>query len=87
MQGGGEQDGEGDGLDGEGGEQGGDDEGLQGEGDGLPLSEEEQAAAWEAYFDWAAQQDWGPDSERTGSEQFQAMVDKLAELGLPVEQP
>ncbi len=57
----------------------------EGGGDGLPVSEAELAAAWEAYFDGAAQQDWGPDSERTGSEQFQAMVDKLTELGLPVQ--
>ena len=45
------------------------------------------SAAWTAFNEWAAQQDWGPNSEYTGAEQFQRMVAKLQELGLPVRNP
>ncbi|MBI5764604.1 MAG: hypothetical protein HZA51_13895 [Planctomycetes bacterium] len=41
-----------------------------------------QDAAWEALFDWSFAQCWGPDCELSPSEQFQAYVNKLAELGL-----
>ena len=40
--------------------------------------------AWEACWDWAIEQDWGPNSEYTGAEQYQRLVDKLEELGLPL---
>jgi hypothetical protein len=43
--------------------------------------------AWAAYYEWVAEQNWGPDSELSGAEQFQLMVDKLIELGLPVRNP
>jgi hypothetical protein len=40
--------------------------------------------AWEAFYEWAAGQCWGPACEATGAEQFAAMAAKLKELGLPV---
>lgn len=40
--------------------------------------------AWEAFYDWSAEQYWGPACETTGAEQFAAMVARLHELGLPV---
>ena len=42
-------------------------------------------AAWEEFYEWAAAQCWGPDCLTTGSEQFQAYLDELEALGLPVE--
>jgi hypothetical protein len=42
------------------------------------------AEAWTEYWEWARRQDWGPDSELTGAEQFELMVAKLQELGLPM---
>ena len=41
-------------------------------------------AAWAAYWDWARDQTWGPNSEYTGAEQYQRLVAKLQELGLPL---
>ena len=43
--------------------------------------------AWTDFYDWADEQPWGPDSGLSGAEQFQSMVDKLLELGLPVQYP
>ena len=61
-----------------GGDQGGGDEGL---------SETETEAAWASFFDWSMQQTWSPAAETSGAEQFQMMVDKLRELGLPMQHP
>ncbi len=44
-------------------------------------------AAWEALYEWAYDRCWGPDCALTLEQQFQAYVDKLTELGLPVEGP
>jgi hypothetical protein len=44
-------------------------------------------AAWEAYYEWAFDQCWGPDCELRAYEQYRGYVDKLVELGLPVEGP
>jgi hypothetical protein len=41
------------------------------------------AAAWEEFYDWSLAQTWEPNSPLTGAEQFQVMLDKLAEIGLP----
>ena len=46
-------------------------------------SEWSEEAAWEAYYDWAIAQCWGPGCESGMDEQFVAMIDKLRELGLP----
>jgi hypothetical protein len=46
------------------------------------FSEEE---CWAVFWDWATQQCWGPDCELSGYEQYQALVSKLNELGLPLE--
>ena len=48
------------------------------------MSPEDEEAAWEAFFEWSDAQCWGTNCETTGAEQFQAYVDKLTELGLPV---
>ncbi len=42
------------------------------------------AAAWDEFYEWALDQTWGPGSELTGAEQFQLMLNKLQELGLPL---
>jgi hypothetical protein len=41
-------------------------------------------AAWQEFYEWSFTQCWGPNCEATPAEQFQAYVDKLTELGLPV---
>lgn len=41
--------------------------------------------AWLEFYDWASEQCWGPDCSTTGAEQFQAYVQELEALGLPVE--
>jgi hypothetical protein len=56
-------------------------QGMQQESFGDP---EAYAEAWAAYWDWARQQTWGPNSECTGAEQLQRLVAKLQELGLPM---
>jgi hypothetical protein len=43
--------------------------------------------AWAEYYEWVAEQNLGPDSEPSGAEQFQLMVDKFIKLGLPVRNP
>ena len=53
----------------------------------LPGDPEALRAAWAEYYEWLHEQDWGPSSELTGAEQFQLMVDKLNEFGLPVRNP
>ncbi len=39
------------------------------------------------FYDWSIQQTWGPASGLTGAAQFQAVIEKLEELGLPIENP
>lgn len=41
-------------------------------------------AAWLAFYEWSLQQCWGPNCPLTGAEQYQAIVDKKCELGLPI---
>ena len=51
---------------------------------------ENSEAYWAAvaeYREWAMQQAWGSNSELSGAEQFQRMVAKLQELGLPLRDP
>ncbi len=43
--------------------------------------------AWAAFFDWSMDQSWGPDAEISGAAQFQMMINKLDELGLPMADP
>jgi hypothetical protein len=43
--------------------------------------------AWAEFHEWCDAQDWGPDADASGAEQFQAMTAKLRELGLPVQRP
>lgn len=50
-------------------------------------SEWSEEAAWEAFYDWAIAQCWGPNCETGMDEQFQAMIAKLQELGLPAQMP
>ena len=57
---------------------------MYGEGTGDP---EAVMQAWADFYEWADQQPWGPDCGLSGAEQFQSMVDKLLELGLPVQYP
>lgn len=43
---------------------------------------------WAEFYDWCLQQEtWGPDADRSTGEQFQAVVDMLGELGLPLQNP
>ncbi len=44
----------------------------------------DEAAAWEAFYEWSAGQCWGPSCETPMDAQFSALVAKLQELGLPV---
>lgn len=70
-------------------------EGLMGGGGGESMaassesgeSEWSEEAAWEAFYDWAIQQCWGPDCPDSGEVQFQRMVDKMREFGLPAMAP
>jgi hypothetical protein len=39
------------------------------------------------FHEWCDAQDWGPDADASGAEQFQAMTATLRELGLPVQRP
>lgn len=41
-------------------------------------------AAWLAFYQWSLQQCWGPNCPLTGAEQYQAIVNKKCELGLPI---
>jgi hypothetical protein len=43
---------------------------------------EDLEAAWGELYEWCAAQCWGPDCALPGSEQYQAYVDKLCQLGL-----
>jgi len=43
--------------------------------------------AWQAYYEWAQAQCWGPGCGDSGAAQYQRHVDKLLELGLPVSGP
>lgn len=66
---------------------------LMGGGSGPPLSGSsssavfDEEAAWAEFYEWSFAQEWGPDSELSGSEQFELMLDKLKELGLPTGRP
>ncbi len=55
------------------------------EGDGQ--TPEALAAAWDEFYAWNAEQTWGPASGLTGAEQYELLVCKLEELGLPTENP
>lgn len=55
---------------------------MMGGSEQFPVDEE---AAWEAFYEWSFSQCWGPQCALSPSEQFQLYLDKLAELGLPVE--
>lgn len=46
------------------------------------LTEEE---CWGVFWGWSVSQCWGPDCELSGFEQYQALIDRLNELGLPLE--
>ncbi len=57
---------------------------------GLPVAAPGTAGSEEAlvqFYDWSIARTWGPASGLTGAEQFQAVVVKLEELGLPIENP
>ncbi|MBI5764532.1 MAG: hypothetical protein HZA51_13520 [Planctomycetes bacterium] len=41
-------------------------------------------AAWLAFYEWSLQQCWGSNCPLNGAEQYQAIVDKKCELGLPI---
>jgi len=56
---------------------------MMGGGGGPPDPGEWDADHWIVFYDWALQQCWGPDCENSMFEQFEAMIDKLRELGLP----
>ena len=51
------------------------------------LSESETEQAYAEFYDWCLAQQWGPAAPATCSQQFQAMIDKLRELGLPLAAP
>jgi hypothetical protein len=53
------------------------------DGGGVPS----RMLAWAEFHEWCDAQDWGPDADASGAEQFQAMTAKLRELGLPVQHP
>ncbi len=55
--------------------------------DGDGLSPEELAAAWDEFYAWNAEQTWDPASGLSGAEQYELLVCKLEELGLPIENP
>jgi hypothetical protein len=77
-------------LKGEGAEPGaggtaGDGTAARGTGDDTDASARAETLAWEAFFQWAIEQEWGPEASIDGAEQFRRTVEKLAELGLPME--
>ncbi len=43
--------------------------------------------AWAAFFEWSMDQSWGAEADISGAAQFQMMVNKLDELGLPLSHP
>jgi hypothetical protein len=51
------------------------------------LSESELEQAYADFHLWCFAQEWGPGASTSGSEQFQAMVEKMRELGLPLRKP
>ena len=51
------------------------------------LSESETEQAYADFYIWCLAQQWGTNAPRTCSQQFQAMVDKMRELGLPLAAP
>lgn len=53
-----------------------------GEGSNFASSEDE-AEAWVEFYEWCFEQEWGTTSELSGSEQFNALVAKQLQLGLP----
>ncbi|MBI5762814.1 MAG: hypothetical protein HZA51_04730 [Planctomycetes bacterium] len=56
---------------------------MSGEGgSGCADTPENIDAAWLEFYEWSIQQCWGPGCTLTGSEQYQAIVDKKCELGL-----
>ncbi len=44
----------------------------------------DEGAAWEAFYEWSAEQCWGPSCATPMDAQFAAMVAKMQALGLPV---
>ncbi len=69
-----------------GGESGGGGEGAP-SGDGDQAGGADTDAAWAAFFEWSMDQSWGPDADISGAAQFQMMINKLDELGLPLADP
>jgi len=65
---------------------GGGEESMMSSGEGGD-SEWSEEAAWESFYEWSITQCWGLDCEAGMDEQFEAMIDKLRELGLPEERP
>ncbi len=71
-------------------------EGLMG-GGGAPMGApssgptfgpvDDDSDAWAAFFEWSMDQSWGSDADMSGAAQFQMMVNKLDELGLPLADP
>jgi len=62
--------------------------GMMAPGEGMMTSNsgsEDDDDTWTEFYDWASEQCWGPGCGTTGAEQFQAYVDELEMLGLPVE--
>ncbi len=56
-------------------------------GGGVPVAGEASTEALVRFYEWSIQQTWGPASGLTGAQQFQAVINKLEELGLPIENP
>lgn len=65
---------------------GGGEESMMSSGEGGD-SEWSEEAAWESFYEWSITQCWGLECEAGMDEQFEAMIDKLRELGLPEERP
>ena len=61
--------------------------GRDGSGGGGGDEDADTDEAWAELFEWSLDQQWGPTAEASGSEQFQTLVDKLRELGLPLKNP
>lgn len=59
---------------------------MEGEGQSpSPCAELSEVDCWAVFWEWALAQCWGPGCEPSGFEQYQALVDKLDELGLAME--
>ncbi len=56
-------------------------------GGGLPVAGEASTEALVQFYEWSIGQTWGPASGLTGADQFQAVINRLEEVGLPIENP